>query len=71
MSKMRVILYFNLRDPDETLSAAGESAIREVVGKNSMDFIITEGREEIAANTKDLLAEIAWMNINQALMYRL
>ena len=49
---------FNLRDPDETLSAAGESAIREVVGKNSMDFIITEGREEIAANTKDLLQRL-------------
>jgi len=49
---------FNLRDPDETLSAAGESAIREVVGKNSMDFIITEGREEIASNTKDLLQRL-------------
>jgi membrane protease subunit HflK len=49
---------FNLRDPDETLNAAGESAIREVVGKNSMDFIITEGRESIAANTKDLLQRL-------------
>ena len=49
---------FNLRDPDETLGAAGESAIREVVGKNSMDFIITEGREEIASNTKDLLQRL-------------
>ena len=49
---------FNLRDPDETLNAAGESAIREVVGKNSMDFIITEGRESIAADTKGLLQRL-------------
>ena len=46
---------FNLRDPDETLRASGESAIREVLGKNKMDFVITEGRESIAASTKDLL----------------
>ena len=46
---------FNLRDPDETLGASGESAIREVLGKNKMDFVITEGREAIASSTKDLL----------------
>ena len=46
---------FNLRDPDETLGASGESAIREVLGKNKMDFVITEGRESIASSTKDLL----------------
>lgn len=46
---------FNLRDPDETLRASGESAIREVLGKNKMDFVITEGREAIAASTKSLL----------------
>ena len=49
---------FNLRDPDETLTAAGESAIREVLGKNKMDFVITEGRESIAASTKDLLQTV-------------
>ena len=46
---------FNLRDPDETLGASGESAIREVLGKNKMDFVITEGREAIASSTKELL----------------
>ena len=49
---------FNLRDPDETLRAAGESAIREVLGKNKMDFVITEGREAIAASTKSLLQTV-------------
>ncbi len=46
---------FNLRDPDATLRASGESAIREVLGKNKMDFVITEGREAIASSTKELL----------------
>ena len=45
-------------NPDETLTAAGESAIREVLGKNKMDFVITEGRESIAASTKDLLQTV-------------
>ena len=49
---------FNLRDPDETLSAAGESSIREVLGKNKMDFVITEGRETIASDTKILLQKV-------------
>tara|TARA_B100001057_G_scaffold9243_1_gene8498 strand:- start:36939 stop:38066 length:1128 start_codon:yes stop_codon:yes gene_type:complete len=49
---------FNLRDPDETLRASGESAIREVLGKNKMDFVITEGRESIAASTKELLQTV-------------
>ena len=49
---------FNLRDPDETLSAAGESSIREVLGKNKMDFVITEGRETIASDTKILLQTV-------------
>ena len=46
---------FNLRDPDETLRASGESAIRAVLGKNKMDFVITEGREAIASSTRELL----------------
>ncbi len=49
---------FNLRDPDETLSAAAESAIREVLGKNKMDFVITEGRESIAQSTQILLQTV-------------
>ena len=49
---------FNVRDPDETLQATGESAIREVLGKNKMDFVITEGRESIASSTKYLLQNV-------------
>ena len=46
---------FNLREPDVTVSQAGESAIREVMGQNTMDYIITEGRTGVAADTKKLL----------------
>ncbi|GAB6043918.1 FtsH protease activity modulator HflK [Endothiovibrio diazotrophicus] len=49
---------FELRAPDDTLRQAAESAVREVVGKNKMDFVITEGRSEIAARTKELMQEI-------------
>lgn len=44
---------FNVRDPDATLQQVAESAVREVLGKNDMDFIITQGRDAIAGSTKD------------------
>jgi membrane protease subunit HflK len=37
---------------------AAETAIREVVGKNKMDFVLYEGRDQIAANTQKLIQEI-------------
>jgi membrane protease subunit HflK len=37
---------------------AAETAIREVVGKSKMDFVLYEGREQIAANTNKLMQEI-------------
>ena len=46
---------FNLRDPELTLRDVTASAIREVVGKNNMDFILTNGRTQIAQQTQDLL----------------
>jgi modulator of FtsH protease HflK len=46
---------FNVRDPEATLEAATASAIREVVGRNMLDFILTEGRTEVSAQTQDLL----------------
>ncbi len=47
-------LFFD-RDPDITMRKAAESAIRETVGKSQMDFILKEGRSEVAARTKDSL----------------
>ncbi len=49
---------FEVRDPDVTLKQAAETSIREVVGRNKMDFIITEGRAEIASETKRIMQEI-------------
>jgi len=49
---------FNVRDPDLTLKQATESAIREVIGKSNMDFVLTEGRTEVASQTKELIQRI-------------
>jgi len=46
---------FNVRDPEETLSEVSESAIREIVGTTNLDFVLTEGRAEIAQRTKELI----------------
>lgn len=49
---------FEVRSPDVTLKQAAETAIREVVGGNEMDYILTDGRAEIARNTKSITQEI-------------
>ena len=49
---------FNISDPDLTISQAAESAVREVVGKNTLDFVITSGRAEVEQNTKNILQEM-------------
>ena len=46
---------FNIRDPEATLAEVSESAIREVVGASRLDFVLTEGRAEIAQSTKELV----------------
>jgi membrane protease subunit HflK len=46
---------FSLRDPEETMKDMTASAIREIIGKNLLDFILTEGRTEVAAQTQELL----------------
>ena len=50
-------LFFN-RYPDQTVMQVAESAIREIVGKSKMDFVLYEGREQIAANAKTLMQTI-------------
>lgn len=48
---------FNLDNPDMTLRQATKSAVREVVGRSTMDFILTEGRQAVGEDTKKLLQE--------------
>lgn len=48
---------FNVRNADETLSDVTESAIREIVGRNNLDFILGAGRAEIAQQTRELVQQ--------------
>jgi membrane protease subunit HflK len=43
---------FNVLEPDVTLKHVIESAQRAVIGKNTMDFVLTEGRGRIADDIK-------------------
>ena len=59
---------FNVENPDiafdrscrfkSTICGVLDSAIRTVVGRNNMDFILREGRAEIASRTMTLMQEI-------------
>jgi len=49
---------FEIQQPESTLTEASDSAIREVVGTNQMDFILEQGRGEIATAARDLLQTI-------------
>ncbi|MFQ5735393.1 MAG: FtsH protease activity modulator HflK [Thermodesulfobacteriota bacterium] len=48
---------FNIRNQDKALKDASEAAMREVVGKNPIDEVLTEGRFRIQQDTKRLLQE--------------
>jgi modulator of FtsH protease HflK len=49
---------FNTRDPDATVMQAAESAIREVVGKSKMDFLLYEGKEQATSSVQKLMQDI-------------
>ena len=40
---------FNNREPENAVLQAAETAIREIIGKSKMDFVLYEGREQVAA----------------------
>ncbi|MCL2524695.1 MAG: FtsH protease activity modulator HflK [Betaproteobacteria bacterium] len=49
---------FENRDPDDAVMGAAESAVREIVGKSQMNFVLFEGREQIATHAAQLMQEI-------------
>ena len=49
---------FNNRTPDDAVLQAAETAIREIVGKSKMDFVLYQGRAEISVKATKLLQEI-------------
>ena len=48
---------FRVRQAEETLGDVSESAIREIIGKNDMDYILGEGRSDIAERTEGLIQQ--------------
>jgi len=48
---------FSVRQPDETLNNIVESAVREVIGKSKLDFVLTEGRSRVAQSQMGLIQE--------------
>ncbi len=46
------------RVPEDTVLQVAETAMREIVGKNKMNFVLYEGRADIAARAKVLMQRI-------------
>lgn len=52
-------LLFNVADePRTVVRGATESALREVVGTNNMDFVLTEGRATVVGETQQLVQKV-------------
>ncbi|OZA29494.1 MAG: HflK protein [Hydrogenophilales bacterium 17-61-9] len=46
------------RSPEDMVLQVAETAMREIVGKNKMNFVLYEGRADIAARAKALMQQI-------------
>jgi len=57
LKDLKEYLFVN-REPDDTVLQVAETAMREIVGKNKMDFVLYEGRADIAARAKALMQQI-------------
>jgi membrane protease subunit HflK len=49
---------FNMRDPEVTVKVAAESALREVIGRNPLQSVLTNQRDVIAQQARELLQAI-------------
>ena len=49
---------FNMRDPEVTVKVAAESALREVIGRNPLQSVLTNQRDTIAQQARELLQSI-------------
>ncbi|MEO7493949.1 MAG: FtsH protease activity modulator HflK [Massilia sp.] len=50
---------YNNDNQDTSISQIAETAIREVVGRSKMDFVLYEGREKVASDVMALMQSIA------------
>ena len=46
---------FNIQNPESTVKAVAESAMREIVGKNSIEMILTENQRRIETDVRNLM----------------
>ena len=49
---------FKIQDPEGTVKAAAETAMREVIARSNIQPILTEGRSIIERDTQDIIQEI-------------
>ena len=49
---------FEINDPDVSVQRVTESAIRDIIGQSTLDFVITGGRAEIATGAHTLIQDI-------------
>jgi membrane protease subunit HflK len=49
---------FKLKDPDETLRATAEVALRAMVGRTKIDDLLTTGRERVQAEAREILQKM-------------
>jgi membrane protease subunit HflK len=46
---------FNVFHPEQTLADASESAIREIIGQSTLEYVLAKGRQDIALKTRTLI----------------
>jgi membrane protease subunit HflK len=49
---------FNVVQPDLTLRQVAEGAVRSTIGKSTLDFVLTEGRSDVAQSQELLMQQI-------------
>ncbi len=49
---------FNMREPEATVKIASESAVREVIGRTTLQAILTRERQAVAQSSQELLQTI-------------
>jgi membrane protease subunit HflK len=49
---------FHIRNPEETVKSAAESAMREIIGKTAFEFARTQGRANIESEARQLIQAI-------------
>ncbi len=53
--KNAVNFLFNIQNPESSVKSVAESAMREVVGRNNIELILTQGRAQVEADVQELM----------------